>query len=500
MSNAALSSCDHEAIIVGAGFGGMGIAIQLKRMGIEDIVILDRASDLGGTWHLNTYPGLAVDVVSVAYSYSFEPNPYWSRLYAKGHELKAYAEGIAAKYDLRRLMRFNSTVEKVAYDEVTRTWTVHTEGQQPLKARFLILATGYLSQPKWPTISGLQSFAGKVIHTAQWDHTFDLTGKRVAVIGTGATAVQLLPEIAPKLAQMDVYQRTPIWVGPKRDPKVPARVQNVYAKVPVTQRLMRYAHCTMLELLMVTPALHAKQVPSLGKLIERGCLRHMERQVHDPELRRKLTPSYGFGCKRPTFSNDYYPTFNRSNVELITTGIDHIEQDKIVDRDGKSRTIDALILATGYKVWEKGNFPAFDVFGKRGVELGQWWNENGYQSYEGITINGFPNMFYLASPYAFTGLSYFNAIEAQMTHVARCIGEMKRRRAVSFEVEMRAQEGFLALMRKNYRNSIFAAGDCASANSYYFNQHGEASLLRMTSTASALLKAETFSLSDYRFQ
>lgn len=488
-----------EVAIVGAGFGGMGAAIQLQRMGINDVVILDRADDLGGTWHLNTYPGLAVDIASTTYSYSFELNPHWSRVYAKGAELKAYAAHVADKYDLRKLMRFGSDVQKVVYDEKACKWTVHTKGQKPLRAHLLILATGFLSQPKMPDIPGLDSFEGKLIHTARWDHDYELRGKRAAVIGTGATAVQLLPEIAPLLQQMDVYQRTPIWVTPKFDTRIPPAVQTLFEKLPFTQRLARYFTSTILEMLMVVGALHFKEFKYMTRSAERMALSHLRRQVPDKELRKKLTPDYNFGCKRPTFSNDYYPTFMRENVELITDGIDHIERDGIVDRNGKKREIDALILATGYKVWEKGNFPAFDVVGRGGVELGQWWNENGYQSYEGITVSGFPNLFYFASPYAFTGLSYFFAIEAQMKHVGRCISEMKRRGADEFEVRRSAQTDFVTKMKKNLKSSVFENGQCATSNSYYFNQHGDSTLLRPTPTALSLWNASRYPLGDYVF-
>lgn len=499
MAMAARQFFDHEVLIVGAGFGGMGVAIQLQRMSIDNVLIVDRADDLGGTWHLNKYPGLAVDIASTTYSYSFEPNPNWSRLYAPGAELKAYAAHVADKYNLRRLMRFNRNVEKAVYDEASYTWSVHMSGQPPVTARVLILATGFLSQPKWPDIPGLNSFAGKVIHTAEWDDGYDLNGKRAAMIGTGATAVQLLPRIAKKLAHLDVYQRTPIWVAPKFDPKIPKGVQKLFARAPLTQKLARYATSSILEMAMVTGALYHKQFPMLARGSEQACKAHLARQIADKELLRKLTPNYSFGCKRPTFANDYYPTFLRDNVELVTDGIDRIESDGIVDKTGKKRRIDSLILATGYKVWEKGNFPAFDVIGKGGVELGASWNQNGYQSYEGISVNGYPNMFYLASPYSFTGLSYFFTIEAQMQHIARCLGEMRKRKAATFEVEADAQAAFVARMKKNMANSVFVNGNCAPANSYYFNQHGESTLARPTPTALALWNARRYPLRHYRF-
>ncbi len=490
---------EYEAIIVGTGFGGMGAAIQLQRMGVSSILMLDRADDLGGTWHLNTYPGIAVDIASVTYSYSFEPNPHWSRLYAPGRELKAYADHVAQKYGLRPYMRFNSAVEKTVYDEAGKFWTVYPENQAPVTARILILATGYLSQPKRPDIPGLNDFAGKTIHTAEWDHAYDLRGKRAAVIGTGATSVQLLPEIAPQLAHMDVYQRTPIWVVPKPDVSIPPLVRRTFSALPLTQKMARHTSSAILEAVMVTGALYNRELPMLTKAAEQLALAHMRRVIKDPVLREKLTPDYSFGCKRPTFSNTYYPTFNRANVELVTDPVDHIAAEGIVTRAGRLRKIDTLILATGFKFWEKGNFPPFPVAGREGHDLGDWWMQNTYQAYEGISIPGFPNLFNLPSPYSFTGLSYFFTIEAHMKHMARCLGEMKKQGAASFEVDRRANEKYMQRMRRNLGSSVFVNGQCGGSNSYYFNPHGEAAMLRPTPTPIALWEADHFPLEHYRF-
>ncbi|HWY23981.1 MAG TPA: NAD(P)/FAD-dependent oxidoreductase [Nevskia sp.] len=490
---------DYEALIVGAGFGGMGAAIELGRLGIDSILMLDRADDLGGTWHVNTYPGLAVDIASVTYSYSFEPNPHWSRLYAPGAELKRYAEHVADKYKLRRHMRFNTSVQQAAYDETQQLWTVYPQGAKPITARILILATGFLSQPKMPDIPGIDRFAGKVIHTAAWDHGYELDGKRAAVIGTGATAVQLLPEIAPQLEQLDVYQRTPIWVTPKVDGDIPALVRSLFARLPITQRSARLVSSGILEAIMVTGVLYNKDLPFLTRSMERVCKRHLARQIKDRELRRKLTPQYSFGCKRPTFSNTYYPTFNRDNVELVTDPIARIEPDGIVTKDGRKRPIDTLVLATGYSLWEE-NFPAFRILGKNSLDLGGWWREHRFQAYEGISVPGFPNLFSLPSPYAYSGLSYFTTIETQMRHMGRLLGEMRKRRARSFEVSRRANDAFLKDMKRRVGRSIFVHGNCAQSNSYYFNQHGEATLLRPTSTIAAFRQAGRFPLRDYSFE
>lgn len=492
------TALDAEAIIVGTGFGGMGAAIALQRMGITDLLLLDRNDDLGGTWHVNTYPGLAVDIPSTTYSYSFEPNPHWSRLYAPGAELKAYAEQVADKYGLRQQMRFNTTVTAAVFDEVKELWTLELADGGRLRARFVVLATGFLSQPKTPDIEGIESFAGKVIHTAAWDHDYDLQGKRAAVIGTGATAVQLLPQIAPKLAQLDVYQRTPIWVTPKLDSPIPRGVRGLFSRLPSTQRSARALSDRVLEAIMVRGVVNHQSGALVNSAVEAVCKAHLKRQVKDPAIRRKLTPQYTFGCKRPTFSNSYYPIFNRENVELVTDGIERIDAEGITAKDGRKRPIDTLILATGFSLWEQ-NFPAIQVLGREGKDLGAWWRSTRFQSYEGITLPGFPNLFSIPTPYGYNGLSFFSTIEAQMQHMQRCLGEMQRRGATGFEVKEEACEAFTEDMRQRVGSSVFVRGQCAAANSYYFNPHGEAVLLRPTSTAEALRQAGTFDLNDYSF-
>ena len=486
----------HEAVIVGAGFGGMGAAIALRRLGIDDFVILDREDDLGGTWHVNRYPGLAVDIPSATYSYSFEPNPYWSRLYAPGAELKAYCDHVATKYDLRRHMKFGVVVDGARWDEEERHWVVNLHDGETLTARYLLTATGFLSQPKMPEIPGIETFAGTVVHTTKWDHELDLSGRRAAVIGTGATAVQLIPEIAPKLAELTVFQRTAIWVTPKSDGPVPKALQRLYASVPLTQRVARGLGSGILEVIMVAGVLKYRRFKMFNHLAERFAIRHMARQVKDPETRRKLTPDYSFGCKRPTFSNTYFPTFNQPHVHLETTPIQHVEPDAIVTTDGTRHQIDTLVLATGFNLWDT-NFPAIEVIGRDGRNLGKWWRENRFQAYEGVAVPKFPNYVSLNSPYSYSGLSYFTTIESQMKHLTRLLTAMRRDGKTEFEVTEEANARFLARMKHNLDDSVFALGSCSTARSYYFNQHGEATLLRPTSTIGAFREAARFPLSDY---
>ena len=492
---------DHEVTIVGAGFGGMGAAIALKRLGYgadaEDLLILDREDDLGGTWHVNHYPGLAVDIASVTYSYSFEPNPHWEYWFARGAELKQYAEHVADKYDLRRHMRFGVVVEGARWDEDESHWVVATAAGSHT-SRFLLTATGFLSQPRLPDIAGVHQFAGEVIHTAKWDDSADLAGKRVGVIGTGATAVQLIPEIADVASELTVFQRTPIWVTPKTDFRIPGAMQRLFALAPWTQRIARKANSTWLEAMMVTAVLHYRQARVFNRAAARLSQRHLRKQVADPELRRKLTPDYSFGCKRPTFSNDYFPTFTREHVTLETTSIERITEGGIVTTDGRETEIDALVLATGFNLWD-ANFPAIEVIGREGRNLGKWWREQGYSAYEGVTVPQFPNFVSLNSPYSYSGLSYFMTIEVQMRHLERLFGELGDRGADTFEITEGAHEEFRTHMLERMDDTVFNLGACASSRSYYFTNEGDAVILRPTSTGAARKAVERFPITDYEF-
>lgn len=486
-----------DAVIVGAGFAGIGAAIQLKRMGIENFVILDREDDLGGTWHVNHYPGLAVDVPTTTYSYFFEPNPNWSRLFSTGDEIKQYADDVADKYSVRSHMRFGVTVEGARWDEDAELWRVCLAGGDTLAARYLITATGFLSQPHTPDIPGITEFDGRIIHTTAWDDSYDPTGQKIAVIGTGATAVQLIPELAKKAADLTVYQRTPIWVVPKVDFRFSERAKRLFARVPLTQRAIRAVTDTIYELMVSVAVLHNRQ--TRGRFnIGASDLAKMHRfaTIRDKALRDRLTPDYDLGCKRPTFSNGYYRTFTKPHVHLQDNGIARIESDGIVGNDGTKTTIDTLVLATGFDLWE-ANFPAIEVIGREGRNLGKWWRETRFQAYQGLSMPYFPNYLSLASPYAFLGLNFFNTIEYQMRHMDRLFGEVKRRGATTFEITEEANTRYLDRMTELLGDSLFTNGNCGSARSYYYDPAGEPTLLRPTSTRAALREASDFPIEDY---
>ncbi|MBS9535318.1 NAD(P)/FAD-dependent oxidoreductase [Mycobacterium sp. M1] len=493
-----MSTEQFDVIIVGAGFGGMGAAIELRKLGYDNIVLLEREDDLGGTWHVNRYPGLAVDIPSTTYSYWFEPNPDWSRLFATGPELKRYAEHVADKYDVRRHMRFNTTVEGAHWDDDARVWQVALAGGETLSARYLVTATGFLSQPKMPDIPGIDDFAGKVVHTTAWDDDHDFTGRRVGLIGTGATAVQLIPQLAKTVGDLTVYQRTAIWVAPKLDLEFAPVVRTVFKRLPFVQRAVRFVTDYLLEFMTLTAVLNYPYFRRLSIAGMDACKIHRFIQVRDKELRAKLTPNYDIGCKRPSWSNDYYRTFTKPHVHLETTGIERIEPDGIVTADGRRSEIDTLVLATGFDLWE-ANFPAIEIVGRGGRNLGKWWRENRFQAYQGVSIPAFPNFLSLASPYAFCGLSFFNTMEYQMRHMGRLFGELQRRGDTTFEVTEAANARFLDRMTERLDTSVFYAGDCATSRSYYFNPSGEASLLRPTSVRNAVHDGAHFPLTDYTF-
>lgn len=485
-----------DGIVVGAGFAGIAAAIQLNRLGYTDIVILDREDDLGGTWHVNRYPGLSVDVPSTSYSYWFEPNPDWSRLFAPGAELKRYAEHVADKYNVRRYMRFNAVVEGARWDEDARVWEVTLSGGETLSTRFLITATGLLSQPRLPDIPGIDTFTGRIVHTARWDHSYSFNGDRTAVIGTGSTAVQVIPELANEASELTVYQRTPIWVLPKPDLGFPPAVRRLFARAPLTQRTLRWFTDTIPEFLMFVAMWKFRYLRRLKINASDLARAHLFLVVRDKELRRKLTPDYDYGCKRPTVSNSFYRALTRPHVHLETTGIDRIEPDGIVTRDGAKRFIDSLVLATGFDVWD-ANLPAIEVIGRDDRNLGKWWRENRFQAYQGVSVPYFPNFLTMASPYAWLGLSWFNTVEYQMRHMDRLFGELQRRGGSTFEVTEQANTRFLDRMTGLLGDSVFLAGNCAGSRSYWFNHSGEAPLFRPTSVRNTVAEQDHFPLDDY---
>lgn len=493
------SGLDYEIVIVGSGFSGIGAAIKLKEMGIHDFTILEKADDLGGTWRDNTYPGLTVDIVSLTYSFPFEPNPDWSRLYAPGQELKKYADHCADKYRIRPHIQYGKTVTQTRYDDARNVWVTHLENGDTLVSRYFVSASGLLVLHKMPDIKGIDSFQGKVMHTARWDHGYDLTDKRVAVIGTGATAIQLIPEIVTQVRRLDVYQRTPIWLLPKLDGAISAGWRKAFRRVPLLQKAARLLSNILTELFFGVGFAHNRQIPWLYRWIEKQATNHIRKQVRDPAIQEKLLPKYTFFCKRPSFSNVYFPVFSRPNVELVTAPIDHITEQGIVTRDGVTREVDTLICATGYSVFDRGCMPTFEVFGKQSKNLGDFWAENRFQAYEGASVPDFPNFFLILGPYSAASASYFGMIDTQVRHLTRCLGEARKRNANYIEVKQAAHDKNFALIDRRRVNTVLFNGNCATSNSYYYDIHGDTPLLRPVTHLEMWLKSHTFNLNDYHY-
>ncbi|MCD6061438.1 MAG: putative monooxygenase [Moraxellaceae bacterium] len=357
MAREKTASAHHDVIVIGAGFSGIGAGIKLDEAGFSDFLILEQGDGVGGAWHFNTYPGVAVDIPSLSYSFSFERNPYWSRVFAPGAELKAYAEHCVDKYRLRSRIRLNTGVTGCTFDEARDVWRVATASGEVLTARFIIGATGVLTQPKNPDIPGIETFAGTRMHTARWDHDVDLGGKRVAIIGTGASALQVIPEIAPAVAHLTVFQRTPIWVIPKPDVAMSPRLQNVMAGSKVLQWSARLLSQAIVEVGFVLTGQYHRPF-QVAKLYEKIARDYLQKAVKDPVTRDKLTPRYGFGCKRPSTSNTYLQAFNRANVALVTEAIEAVTPTGVRTQDGVLHDIDVLICATGFKVFENGRVGA----------------------------------------------------------------------------------------------------------------------------------------------
>ncbi len=492
-----IPSPDHEVAIVGAGFSGIGAAITLERAGIDDYAVLEAGEGVGGAWHWNTYPGVAVDIPSFSYQFSFAKRADWSRVYARGGELKRYAEDLVDEHGLRSRIRFNRKVVAANFDQDAHLWRLETEGGDQLSARFVIAATGVFSQPKLPEIPGITDFAGPTLHTARWDHGLELAGKRVGVIGTGASAVQLVPSIAPEVEALTVFQRTPIWCLPKPDGPIDGRGRWLLKNLPGAQLASRLASQLFVELTFPLPA-HFDGVVPLSKRGESIGRRFLREQVEDPEVRAKLTPGYGLGCKRPGFSNEYLASFNRDNVKLETDGVESVAAGGVRTAAGRLHELDVLVCATGFKVFDEDNMPPYPVTGRNGVELGQWWAENRFQAYEGVSVPGFPNLFTILGPYGYNGASYFQLIETQMRHICRCLVRARSKRATLVEVKRDANQRYLEQMLGRRDKQIFFQGTCDGTNSYYFDRHGDVPF-RASPSIETHWRSARFDLADYRY-
>ncbi|GAB3280869.1 NAD(P)/FAD-dependent oxidoreductase [Actinocorallia lasiicapitis] len=498
---------DYEVAIIGGGLSGLGMGIALRAAGITDFIILERAADIGGTWRDNTYPGIGVDVPAQAYQFSYALNPAWSRVFAPGREVKQYIDRLADSYALRPHLRLNTEITRRDWDEAAQHWRLHATrpatqgvGGEEVTARFVVSAIGAFVDPKPVEIEGVGEFGGKVLRSAGWDHGFELRGKRVAVVGTGASAVQIVPEIAREVAALDVYQRTPIWVGPKPDSRTPEALRRVYRRAPRVQEAVRRATTRGVEFLLIDGVVDHR--PALTRGLAR-LLRSVwyRSQVKDPDTRRKLTPDYGFGCKRPSVSNTYLRTFNRTHVSLITERIERMTPTGIRTVDGHERAYDAVVFATGFRLAsDPANFRRTPVRGRDGFDLAEHYEKNRLASYEGVSIPGLPNHFMMFGPYGWVGGTWHQLVETASAHIVRVIVEARRRGATSVEVRPEPTERWTAAMRERLTGSVFAGATCATAHSYYFDHHGDTPYLRPTSSAQARTASATFPLDHYAYE
>jgi cation diffusion facilitator CzcD-associated flavoprotein CzcO len=453
--------------IVGSGFAGLGAAIRLRQAGYDDLVVLERADDLGGTWRDNTYPGCACDVQSHLYSYSFAPNPDWSRLYCGAKEIHDYLQRVATEHGVRPHLRFGAELLSADWDDAAQHWRLET-ARGSLTADVLVAGTGPLSEPLIPDLPGLETFAGKAFHSARWDHEHDLTGRRVAVVGTGASAIQFIPEVAKQAGHTTVFQRTPAWVLPRRDRQVKETARARYRADPRRQQRVRTAIYWLRELNLVAFTGGGR----MTRLAEKMARRHLAKQVTDPALRDRLTPSYAIGCKRILLSDDYYPALIRPDVEVVTAGVTEVRPYGVVDADGREHEVDTIIFGTGFHVTDQPI--AARVRGREGRLLADVWGPSP-QAYVGTTVAGFPNLFLLLGPNTVLGhTSVVYMIEAQLDYLVDAMRTMDARRVASVDVRPDVVERFNAQVQAKLKDTVWNAGGCRS---WYLDAAGRNSSL-----------------------
>lgn len=477
--------------IIGSGFSGLGMAIRLKQEGEHDFVVLEKEDDIGGTWYVNNYPGCACDVQSHLYSFSFAQNPEWSRMFASQPEILAYLRACADRFDVRPHVRTSTAVESAEWDEAIGYWRIRLSGGRQLQARVLVSGAGGLSRPLIPDLPGLQAFQGEQFHSQRWNHDLDLRGKRVAVVGTGASAIQFVPEVAKQAAQLDLYQRSAPWILPKPDRAISDAERALYRR----SRRARKAQRSRLYWQLESRALAFVVNRRLLKIAEREARSHLRAQVPDRALRARLKPDYAMGCKRALLSNDYYPALCRQNVSVHTHGIASVTANGIVDGDGVEHAADVIIYGTGFDV--RNPLGPVEITGRDGVGLQDAWADRP-QAYLGINVAGFPNLFLIMGPN--TGLGHNSMvymIEAQIEYVLKAVKAMRRRRLRALDIKPEVVLRYDAEVQAMSRDTVWTAGGCKS---WYLDDKGNNFSLWPAFTWQYRARTQQFRLSHYRQQ
>ena len=478
---------DLPIAIIGSGFAGIGAAIRLKQAGIHSFTIFERASEIGGTWRDNTYPGAACDVPSHVYSFSFEQKSDWSRAFAESGEIQEYLLGLVEKWQLRSHLRLDTEIVDARFDEPSATWTLSTDDHARFEARVVISGVGGLVDPSLPDIKGIESFGGEIFHTARWSHTHDLTGLNVAVIGTGASAVQVVPSVAPQVAKLSVFQRTAGWVLPKRDTVYSEAQKQRLARHPWRLRVLRFVKYWLSELVGPMVFLDAPRLSAIG---QKGSLAHLAASVKDPELRAKLTPNFQFGCKRILISNDYWSSFERQNVELVTEPIEEIRHAGVQTTDGRLHPAEVIVLATGFDLG-LANAP-FPITGRSGQTLDDAW-KRGAVAYRGMTVSGFPNWFILMGPNTGPGhTSVLVYTEAQLEHTLQAIQRIVRDDLAFVDVKQDVQDDYNARIQRRMKHMVWS-----NCQSWYLNPDGSNHALYPGFAAEYAHHARNFDARDY---
>lgn len=462
-TDSSASAENVEVLIVGSGFSGLCMGIKLREAGYRSFVILDKAASVGGTWRENHYPGCACDVPSHLYSFSFEQNPHWTRMFAPQQEILTYLEHCADKYGLREHLLFNMEVTETRWDERLARWTIRTSAGRTFIAKHVVFGLGAFNRPAYPDIKGLETFQGKVFHSAHWDHSYDLKDKRVAVIGTGASAIQIIPELTPIVRELKVMQRTPAWVLPKPDRAISSKERSLYAQLPSAQRMYRYFIYWMMEARALGFTVDPR-IMKLGAVLGRA---HIRKQIKDKTLREKLTPTYLPGCKRVLISNDYYPALAQPHVDVVTSSIEQVNTKGIRTADGQQLDLDAIVLATGFKVADV--MSPLEVYGIDGANINDAWNKK-IEAYFGTTVSGFPNCYMLMGPN--TGLGHNSMvfmIEAQVRHALEQIQAVDALSPRAFiNPRPAAQHAYNKDLERRLAHSVWSSG----CQSWYLGDKG----------------------------